>query len=401
MGTPNYMAPEQATDAKSVDGRADVYSFAATVYAALTGRPPFEAESTTALLLQVTMQPAPRLRASRPDAPPALDDVLAACMEKDPARRPPTIDAAWRAMRSALGGPVSTAQAAVAAASPAVAGASQSFPKPAAPHQTTLSGASGQTIRGARSRRLGLGLAAVGAVGLVVAIVVLAGGGTSSSTPATELGAVAAGEVVPVEERVDRGELLDPTADPVVAPAVEPIDAVAAAPLDAAEALAPPADAPVVAPPVDAAATPKVVRTERRPECARSALERVIARASASQRTELKRRVESCASDGGLGRRDRDRLLASIQKLGATTVATGKGSGTAGPVTPPPPPPPPPDELVCTKPSFAAVYSSRAPSKDAARKALQRLGKCESDHKISAGDARTARSALTAIVLSQ
>jgi hypothetical protein len=364
MGTPNYMAPEQATDAKSVDVRADVYSFAATVYSALTGRPPFDAESITALLLMVTTRPAPRLRALRPDAPPALDDVIAACMEKDPASRPPTVDAAWRAMKAALGAPASAAHVAMPPPS-----ASSSFGMPAAHHQTTLSGSAGQASgapRGTR-RRAGMVVAGIGLVAMIAAVVVLlqgrGGGGPEVSAAApdeTELVLDAA----PVE-------VAEP--DPVEPP--PPV-------IDAAEV----AQAPVV----DAGPAPAAT-TERpaRPECVRSALERAAAKATVAQRPELRKRVERCASDGTLSRRDRDRLLATL----ADQVAA----------TPPPPPPPPPssDETVCTKASFSAVYNARGVTKEAAQKALRRLSKCEADSKIPSSDARTARSALTAIVLSQ
>jgi serine/threonine-protein kinase len=102
MGTPNFMAPEQAVDAKRVDARADVYGFGATVLAALTGQPPFDADSVTALLMKVVSEPAPALRTRRPDLPVALETAIARCLDKDPGRRPQTIDAAWREISAAL-----------------------------------------------------------------------------------------------------------------------------------------------------------------------------------------------------------------------------------------------------------------------------------------------------------
>ena len=50
MGTPTYMAPEQARDAASADGRADIYSLGCTFYMLLTGRPPFQEKTTQAML---------------------------------------------------------------------------------------------------------------------------------------------------------------------------------------------------------------------------------------------------------------------------------------------------------------------------------------------------------------
>ncbi len=383
MGTPNYMAPEQATDAKSVDARADVYSFAATVYAALTGRPPFEADSTTALLIMVTTRPPPRLRTLRPDAPDALDALLATCMEKDPAMRPATIDAAWRAMRATVGGPVSAGPLAVVPAA-----SSQAMPiVPAAPHQTTLSGASGEPtgLRTGGSRRLGILIAAVGLLAIVIGVVAWPRSGRDEARSA-------AGEPGVAGESADAAPAVVAVIDAAEAVVVDETPTVDAAP-----------EVVVVAIDAGVDAAPASVRTEVRPDCARATLERAVAKASAAQRGELRRRVERCGADGGLARRDRDRLLATLATSGTTTgggagSASGAGasSGSAAAVTVTVP-----DEPLCTKASFAAVYTSRSTSKDAAERALRRLGKCEAEQKISAADAKTARSALTAIVLSQ
>jgi predicted Ser/Thr protein kinase len=87
MGTPSYSAPEQATDARSADIRADIYSLGCTLYCLLTGRPPFQ-ESTDikTLLAHLHQEPLP-LSDLRPDVPPALGAVVARMLAKDPGQR--------------------------------------------------------------------------------------------------------------------------------------------------------------------------------------------------------------------------------------------------------------------------------------------------------------------------
>ena len=102
MGTPAYMPPEQALDAKNVDVRADVYSFGATVYAAVAGRPPFHGSSVAAILLMVQTDTAELIQHLRPDVPPALDAAIRRCLAKQRDHRPPTIAEAWQAIRTEI-----------------------------------------------------------------------------------------------------------------------------------------------------------------------------------------------------------------------------------------------------------------------------------------------------------
>jgi WD40 repeat protein/serine/threonine protein kinase len=90
LGTPDYLAPEQALDARSVDIRADIYSLGCSLYYLLTGRPPFKAEALAQLLLKHQMEKPPSVRALRPDVPEGLDILMQRMMAKKPEQRPAT-----------------------------------------------------------------------------------------------------------------------------------------------------------------------------------------------------------------------------------------------------------------------------------------------------------------------
>ncbi|MDI1480661.1 serine/threonine-protein kinase [Polyangium sp. y55x31] len=89
LGTPGYMAPEQASgDGAPLDARADVFSLGAVLYECLTGRPPFQADNLMALFAKLLLEEAPRLAEARPDLPPRLDVLMARLLAKDPTSRP-------------------------------------------------------------------------------------------------------------------------------------------------------------------------------------------------------------------------------------------------------------------------------------------------------------------------
>jgi WD40 repeat protein len=87
MGTPDYIAPEQATDSRHADIRADVYSLGCTLYHLLAGRPPFPRESALEKLMAHTGEEPEPLTAVRTDVPPGLAAVVGRMMAKDPAAR--------------------------------------------------------------------------------------------------------------------------------------------------------------------------------------------------------------------------------------------------------------------------------------------------------------------------
>ena len=88
LGTPAYMPPERIGHPSDVDARADVYGVGAVVFFLVAGRAPFAGDDEAAILREVIAAPAPRLSALVPGIPPALDDLVARCLDKDPKARP-------------------------------------------------------------------------------------------------------------------------------------------------------------------------------------------------------------------------------------------------------------------------------------------------------------------------
>src|SRR5262249_19893313 len=84
MGTPDYIAPEQARDAHAADIRADIYSLGCTLYDLLSGKPPFpEGTAVQKVIAHLERTPRP-LTEVRPDVPPELAQIVAKMMAKEP-----------------------------------------------------------------------------------------------------------------------------------------------------------------------------------------------------------------------------------------------------------------------------------------------------------------------------
>jgi eukaryotic-like serine/threonine-protein kinase len=90
LGTPLYMAPEQAAADPDVDHRADIYAFGVTAYEMLVGEPPFAGMRPRALMTARMTEDPPHVCSVRPDVPRVLADLVMRCLERDPADRPQT-----------------------------------------------------------------------------------------------------------------------------------------------------------------------------------------------------------------------------------------------------------------------------------------------------------------------
>ncbi|MGV3485532.1 MAG: serine/threonine-protein kinase [Planctomycetaceae bacterium] len=88
IGTPSYMAPEQASGHSDRAGRAsDIYSLGAILFAAIAGRPPFQNESTVQTLLQVVHQSPPSLSSLCGEVPEDIETIVDKCLQKSPSKR--------------------------------------------------------------------------------------------------------------------------------------------------------------------------------------------------------------------------------------------------------------------------------------------------------------------------
>ena len=107
VGSPAYMAPEQAASDPQMDHRADIYAFGVLAYEVLTGVPPFTAPTAVQLVSAHMTRPPDPLSRHRPGIPDALEDIVIRCLAKRPADRFQRADEIVARMDALLTGPLS------------------------------------------------------------------------------------------------------------------------------------------------------------------------------------------------------------------------------------------------------------------------------------------------------
>lgn len=113
-GTPQYMAPEQALG-RPLDGRADLFSLGVLLFRCLTGRLPFDGQTRDEYIQQMLAGRVQSLAALAPETPESIRDIVNACLQTDPARRPESALVVAEALRRSAEG-LSTARQPVAIA---------------------------------------------------------------------------------------------------------------------------------------------------------------------------------------------------------------------------------------------------------------------------------------------
>jgi serine/threonine-protein kinase len=96
MGTPFYLSPEQALNAKSVDRRSDIYSLGCTFYHVVCGRVPFQGETLAQIILAHQQAPVPDPRSVNSAVPSRLGQIIMKMMAKKPADRFESVSAVQR-----------------------------------------------------------------------------------------------------------------------------------------------------------------------------------------------------------------------------------------------------------------------------------------------------------------
>ena len=102
LGTADYLAPEQALNSHTVDGRADIYGLGCSLYYMLTGHPPFAEGTLPQRLMAHQKSPPPAVSLDRPDAPPDLVQICMKMMAKKAANRQQTMQEVARDLASWL-----------------------------------------------------------------------------------------------------------------------------------------------------------------------------------------------------------------------------------------------------------------------------------------------------------
>ena len=204
VGTPEYMAPEQAMG-EPVDARTDIYSFGVVIYRMLTGHVPFAKSNTMATVYAHVHEPPPPLRQTRPEIPKSVEAVVLKTLAKAPSERYQRAgllaDDFAVAITNKMPAGLKAVTVAAIAATPRPGGAAEKSPPPAVrtptpPDATQLMGRQPPPPPAARRRSPGMAL--IGGVVLLLvaaiaaAILMLNGQGKDEAPPSAGKGVIAA-----------------------------------------------------------------------------------------------------------------------------------------------------------------------------------------------------------------
>lgn len=224
LGTPGYWSPEQARGGE-VDVRTDIFSFGLVLYEMITGRRAFKANATVALVLAVTRHEPEPMRKLVPNLDPAIEEVVARCIAKDPSHRYADGGALLAAVE-ALAGRASQPDLGVASArmsKPRLPDASEAAATPAATIVDATHPAAPDRMR--LFIAIGAGVALAGLL-LIVATIVWGGGERAAATAPSSAASpsVTAPEAPVAPPSPARPVVAEP------APAAEPAPSVTATP---------------------------------------------------------------------------------------------------------------------------------------------------------------------------
>jgi len=236
LGTPIYMPPEQCRGLSTIDHRADIYALGCIMFEMITGRHVFEKEAPGDLLVAHISEQPVRASSLKPGIPPALDDLIARMLAKDPGARPPSMAAVVSELEQLLGTKAAEFARKIPATGTMASGLSRrSLVSPSAPASgeepkaTTFRQAASELVPApARGRRKATLLAALGLAAAAGAAILLTRHGHDAARR-TDAETAAPGPVTPAATAPSAAPA-EPTPRPIEAPAEK---AAAPAPVEA------------------------------------------------------------------------------------------------------------------------------------------------------------------------
>jgi len=205
IGTPQYMAPEQASGERAIDARADVYALGAVLHEMLAGESPFAASSRAAVLWRVRNEPATALATHRLDVAPFLDAAVARAM----AKRPEDRFASAAAFAGALTGGAGSGESAAGALGAGVPDESNREPG-----QTHVQPASGRVVSARAAVYAVIATLVVGGVGGGLLARSLLPGGSTEKSPKSASPAIAANVTWPTPDGATELVVVDRAGQP-------------------------------------------------------------------------------------------------------------------------------------------------------------------------------------------